>query len=116
MMHSALSTRSGGISSGMSITSLMTVPQFSSRSVSFLSLAAESGRVTRASAIRQDSICLITIHLDVVSGLEHHRVPAGWVQPWALGFGLWNCFDARVRFQKVRRAVDGLRCLSTILF
>src|ERR1700704_3826291 len=95
MMHSALSIRSCGISSGMSMTSLSTIPQFSSRSVSFLSLAAESGRATRANAIRQDSICLITIYLDVVSGLEHHRVPAGWVQPWALELVLMRGFASK---------------------
>src|SRR5467141_4972310 len=66
MMHSALLIRSSGMLSGISITSLTIIPQFSRRSVSFLSLAAKSGSATSASAIREEIIRLITVHLVVV--------------------------------------------------
>src|SRR5260370_2010169 len=53
--------------SGMSITSLITAPQFSRRSVSFrLCLAAKSGSAASANAIREEIIRLITVHLVVV--------------------------------------------------
>src|ERR1700737_1664665 len=66
MTHSVLSIRSCGMSSGMSIISLRTVPQFSNRSVSFLSSFAERGRVTIATAIREEIIRLVTVHLVVI--------------------------------------------------
>src|ERR1700687_1345549 len=66
IMHSALSIRSSGMLSGISITSLRIIPQFSSRSVSFLSPAAKSGSATSASAIREEMILFITVHLVVV--------------------------------------------------
>src|SRR6266436_2667048 len=54
MTHSALSSKSGGMSSGMSRISLRTVPQLSRRSVSFLSSFAERGRATRAHDISNE--------------------------------------------------------------
>src|SRR5437762_1050486 len=54
------------MSSGMSMTSLITSPQFSRRSVSFLSPAAKSGSATSANAIREEITRLITVHLVVV--------------------------------------------------
>src|SRR5260370_3493994 len=66
IMHSALSIRSSGMLSGISITSLTIIPQFSRRSVSFLSPAAKSGSATSASAIREELFLLITVHLVVV--------------------------------------------------
>src|SRR5258708_27445893 len=66
MTHSALSSRSVGMSSGISRISLRTVPQLSRRSASFWSSAAESGRATIANAITQEIILLITVHLVVV--------------------------------------------------
>src|SRR5216684_9262973 len=66
IMHSALSIRSSGMLSGISITSLTIIPQFSRRSVSFLSLAAKSGSAASANAIREEIIRLITVHLVVV--------------------------------------------------
>src|SRR5216684_3254259 len=65
MMHSALLIRSSGMLSGMSITSLMTIPQFSRRSLSFLSPEANSGSARSANAIRDEIIRLITVHLVV---------------------------------------------------
>src|SRR6202030_1576448 len=65
IMHSALSIRSSGMLLGISITSLTIIPQFSRRSVSFLSPAAKSGSATSASAIREEMIRLITVHLVV---------------------------------------------------
>src|SRR5216683_364177 len=88
MTHSALSSKFGGILSGMSRISLRTVPQLSRRSVSFLSSFAERGRATRAHVIRNEINRLSTNHLVVVSGLNHHRVPAGWVQAWSLSMGM----------------------------
>src|SRR5438445_11355600 len=66
MMHSALLMRSSGMLSGISITSLTIIPQFSRRSVSFLSFAAKSGSATSVNAIREEIIRFITIHLVVV--------------------------------------------------
>src|SRR5216684_3138647 len=66
MTHSALSSRSEGMSSGISRISLRTVPQLSRRSASFCSSAAERGRATIAKDIRVDIIRLITVHLVVV--------------------------------------------------
>src|SRR5438445_8899661 len=66
MTHSALSSKSGGMSSGMSRISLRTVPQLSRRSVSFLSSFAERGRATRAHDISNEINRLSTNHLDVV--------------------------------------------------
>src|SRR6266478_4863594 len=66
MMHSALLIRSSGMLSGISITSLTIIPQFSRRSVSFLSPAAKSGSATSANAIREEIVRLITVHLVVV--------------------------------------------------
>src|SRR6266478_6155249 len=66
MMHSALLIRSSGMLSGISITSLTISPQFSRRPVSFLSPEAKSGSATSASAVREEIIRLITVHLVVV--------------------------------------------------
>src|SRR5712691_6308500 len=63
MMHSALSIRSSGMLSGISMISLSTDPQFSRRSVSLISFAAETGRAINASASREENIRLITVHL-----------------------------------------------------
>src|SRR5215469_4869074 len=63
MTHSALSSRSCGMSSGMSRISFNTVPQFCKRAASFLSMAANSGKVIIASASRGHSIRLIMLHL-----------------------------------------------------
>src|SRR5260370_39654275 len=66
MTHSALSSRSGGMSSGMFRISFRTVPQLSRRSVSFLSSFAERGRATRAHVTRDETNRLSTKHLVVV--------------------------------------------------
>src|SRR5713226_3130213 len=65
MMHSALLIRSSGMLSGISITSLMIIPQFSRRSASFLSPEARSGSATSSNAIRVEIMRLITVHLVV---------------------------------------------------
>src|SRR5260370_15333032 len=84
MTHSALSSRSVGMSSGISRISLRTVPQLSRRSASFWSSAAESGRAAIANAITQEIILLITVSpRRSFLGQGHHRVPVGWAQPWA---------------------------------
>src|SRR5579863_3946597 len=63
MTHSALSIRSCGISSGISMISFITVPLSSSLSASFLSAWENSGGAIIASAIRQELIRLIKFHL-----------------------------------------------------
>src|SRR5205809_4175671 len=65
MTHSALSSKSVGISSGMSRISFRTVPQLSSRSASFFESAVR-GKATREDAIRKEIIRFNTIHLVVV--------------------------------------------------
>src|SRR5208282_3008246 len=63
MTHSALSMRSCGMSSGISMISFITVPLFSSRSASFLSSWENSAGAIIAMAIRQELILLIKFHL-----------------------------------------------------
>src|SRR5882762_8667077 len=65
MMQSALLIRSSGMLSGISMTSLMTIPQFSRRSTSFLSPEARSGSATSNNAIWVEIMRLITVHLVV---------------------------------------------------
>src|SRR5712664_1163082 len=90
MTHSALSSRSCGMSSGMSIISLRTVPQFSTRSVSFVSSFAARGRVTIATAIRVEIIRLLTVHLFVVfwaSAIIECPQPGRNLGHWKRGLG-----------------------------
>src|SRR5258708_32665638 len=88
MTHSALSSRSVGMSSGISRISLRTVPQLSRRSASFCSTAAESGRATIANATRVEIVRLITVHLVVVfwarAIIERPRAGRN-LKPWKRG-------------------------------
>src|SRR5580704_13794165 len=79
MTHSALSIRSCGMSSGISMTSLTTMPQFSRRAASFLSICADSGRAISARAVRQDIIRFITLS-PLLSFLGNNIIECPWVR------------------------------------
>jgi hypothetical protein len=94
----------------------MTIPQFSRRSVSFLSPAAKSGSATSINVIRDEIIRLITVHLVVVfwanAIIERPQAGRNLDSKDLPDKGV----DAAGDSFKLGRAGDGMRCLSTILF